>query len=100
MKTFEVTGSHGTLTVDCQTGRVLDYQHDDDDSEYSNIERFDLEEWRSYYGKELVSSIDILDLGFWYYPNKLVRWPVYGGPEQDWRNEFRIHQLNQVHHGN
>lgn len=102
MKTFEVISSHGTLTVDCKSGRVLDcyVREDDEDSRIlKSIRYFAIIEWRAYYRKALVSTIDILDLGYWfdvYDKDGTLRACLYEGPVQDWRNEFRRYQIEQL----
>lgn len=81
MKTFTVTSSHGTLTVNAETGLVekCDCDHCD---EYciDNIRTFDLKEYKSFYNvTEMPEYIDILDLGYW------DENETYEEPAHDWR---------------
>ncbi len=56
--------SNGTITFDTSTGQVTDIQDTSPDKCISNIIKFDIEEWRKYYGKQGPEFIffDILDL--------------------------------------
>ena len=79
-----VIGSWGHLNADARTGRVLDCRVDDfDEGGYSDILRFDVDEWRAAYpGEDPQSrSIDILDLGLW------TKTGLYDPPEPDFRGE-------------
>lgn len=70
--TITVCGSHGKLLVDAKTGVVLESP---EQSEYANITRFDLEEWKQWYqgssvlkpeyAKRNPAEYDILDIGYW-----------------------------------
>ena len=83
MKTLTITGSHGILTVDANSGDVLTLVPFDNSTDYSGITRFDLAEWRSYWDAELEGvALDILDVGFW-------DGGEYVEAEADWRAEVR-----------
>lgn len=51
------------------------------------IIRFDVDEWRDYWQKPLLPTIDILDLGYWY--RKEDGSSGYEPAEMDWRKEIR-----------
>lgn len=83
--TGSVYSSNGEITIELSTGRVTDmvvYA----DCELPNIIRFDLEEYRRYYGVDNESNIDILDLGYWYREGDRV---FYEEPLLDWRVEHQ-----------
>lgn len=68
--TFSVESTWGYLLASCATGIVVDHCLTPDIDEQTcyleNIHRFDIDEWKETYSKsKLVSSIDILDLGYW-----------------------------------
>jgi hypothetical protein len=72
-QTFEIHSSEGRIEVDSTTGKVIKAVIDGDGYSYlSDIDRFDLQEWRDYYkDKEKddcseIDGIDILDFDFWY----------------------------------
>lgn len=82
--------SHGEITFDPRTGRVLadelEYGDGDDDfNELNKPVRFDVEEWKKRYpGKSLVGIyMDILDIGYWMPDGR------YEPPADDWRMMFR-----------
>ncbi len=64
-ETILISGSYGHLTVDKESGKVLNYliEIGATGEEYADIERFDLEEYSKYYGK--VEDTDIILIGFW-----------------------------------
>jgi hypothetical protein len=79
---FTVHGDHGELEVH-QTGRLvsplLHNTYDD-----FIILRFDVAEFLSYYGyKQVPSSVDILDIGYWYMVEGCLE--AYEPPESDYR---------------
>jgi hypothetical protein len=80
-----VSGSHGTLIVDSETGAVLDYnpEYVEGFEGYGNIKRIDIEEWRKAYPGEPFLDCDILDVGYWTADD------VYVPPESEWRAEFQ-----------
>jgi hypothetical protein len=72
MATFTVYGNWGTLTVDADTGFVLDYDTADSDWEkpgdgYEDIVRFDVPTLKASLGDEPVENaiVDIIRIGFW-----------------------------------
>lgn len=80
---FFVSGDHGILTVDAETGTLVD---NDVEGEYGNIDYFDVEEWKVTYPDETLinETIDILDIGYW-----TLREGYYEEPDYKWRNEYR-----------
>ena len=64
VRTFEVTGSYGTLIVDSE-GMVLRYRMTADDSPpaYTSITRVDTAEYARYYGQ--MEDTDIELIGYW-----------------------------------
>jgi hypothetical protein len=85
--TYEVRGTHGVLTID-RHGYVLSYEPQPKrNTEYTKIHRFDLTEWASFWGEAAPhQSMDILDLGFWYFGSDNRH--HYEPPEMDWRKEI------------
>lgn len=93
--TLKVHGNHGILEINKDTGDVIAMWPEGDDVEsqrlYRGIQKFDLGEWRRYYGFGTqhwaeIEDIDILDLGYWY--NTIEgRDPTiqYEPPAHDWR---------------
>lgn len=84
-----VRSSHGLLTVDDITGRVVWREIDTDDQEagdhLKSIDKFDLDEYTAHYKTgEIPSRLDILDLGYWYAKDGGIE---YEEPAHDWRIE-------------
>jgi hypothetical protein len=77
---IEIVSSHGTLTVDPADGRVLSRDLDDDLLE--RVIRFDLEEWKHYWGDPVPDNLDILDIGYWLDDG------TYEPPEMEWRDWY------------
>lgn len=75
-KTATVYGSYGNLTIDTVTGQVLSVEHAGDTTEYADIVKFDLDEYKKHYGR-LDDNYDICDLCFW----------AYHQPAEDFRTE-------------
>lgn len=91
MKTAEAWGSHGVITFDAETGRVLSVSTNPyeipggcqpGDPGYNDIVWIDIFEWHRHYPGEVLDSVDILDVGY------VTKDGHYEHPEQDWRNEF------------
>ncbi|HEX5281902.1 MAG TPA: hypothetical protein VFW28_17610 [Micropepsaceae bacterium] len=80
MKTIEISGSHGTLTADANTGQVM---HRTGDGDYSSISRFDLAEWQRTYPGETCNGGDILDFAYWTTDGH------YEDADSGWREDFR-----------
>lgn len=92
--TFTATSSWGEITAEVDDGMVVKVnlypnQGTDEVGEgfitLDQIARFDVGEWRRYYGPEELKngySIDILDLGFW------TKDGHYEPPDEEWRQEF------------
>jgi hypothetical protein len=80
-KEIDVRTSNGEITMDGNTGKVLNVVVDpDEDDMIQNIDKFDINEYKKYHKvKVLPSSIDILDLGYW------MKDGTYEEPAQDWR---------------
>lgn len=73
-----VNSSHGVVTID-KNGYIVE----GDLIEY-NIKRFDVEEYKKHYNvDQLPSTIDILDLGYWYDEIEYVE------PDHQWRKEIK-----------
>lgn len=90
-KTFSVSSSNGELHVDISTGIVTYCRVDENgDKAIANITKFDLEEWKRTYRKEIQEhdNIDILDLGYWYKETPVMRGgeTKYEHPAYDWRD--------------
>lgn len=79
MRTIEISGSHGTLTVDADNGRVVRRVS----SGYSNVGRFDLVEWQRTYPGETCNGGDILDFAYWTADGQYV------DADSGWREDFR-----------
>jgi len=75
-----VSSSHGNYSIDEETGEILVDQTD----EFYDIEKFDLEEFKKYYGY-LCQYYDILDLGYWTNSGE------YEHPVQEHRDEIKKH---------
>lgn len=80
-----VFGSHGLIQAH-PDGTVAEYTKGGDSLEpedvgYSNIARFDVEEWqRRYPGQKIEdATLDVLDIGYW------TKDGQYEAPEDDWR---------------
>ena len=90
MNEFYVYGSHGELTVDADTGDVIELMDQTYDSEeYRDIVRFDVHEWRREYPTEAIegTGMDILDIGFWTDTGEYI------GPEQSWRDDRKREEI-------
>lgn len=75
--TFTVTGGYGSLLVCASTGDTLKRTPA---TCYLDVDRFDVEEWRVFYGEDIEGrSIDVLDIGSW------DKGGMYEPPEMDWR---------------
>jgi len=85
MTTIEVRSSHGMLTIDAISGKVIRLQDLDPKEQHylHDIDRFDMHEYNNYYPGNTDKFIDILDLGYW------LKDGTYGGPEQGWRDEVK-----------
>jgi hypothetical protein len=82
MKTATVHSSHGDITIDAQTGVVISHGNN---TEYADIARFDLEEYRAQYPDEKeVRGYDILDLGYF------LKDGTYEEPDHHWRRDCAI----------
>lgn len=83
-ETFEVYSSHGSLTVNRNTGEVLAW---DCDEELSNINKFDIVEYMRYHHlpthADIPERVDILDIGYWYF-SKGEKYE----PANEWRQEI------------
>lgn len=86
---YTVGSSHGELTLDAE-GYVTDRRLDNDDSDggkhLARIVRFDIAEWRKYWGNPETTQIDILDLGYWYTHPKTIK-AKHVRPDAKWRRE-------------
>jgi hypothetical protein len=97
-----VHSSHGNIYID-ESGAVLRIEHfafeqtpkdlpeaerlamlDDEDREswesFHEIERFDIEEYKQWWGEDFAESFDIMDLGY------TVKNNTYVEADSDWRN--------------
>ena len=85
-KTFTVGGSHGELHVIISSGRVAERFNNAGCDDYDTIERFDVKEYRRYYGRtpEEGEYVDILDIGFWTKEGK------YEPAEEEHREDFNL----------
>lgn len=84
-KTLTVAGSHGWITADAETGRILRVQLNDfpflsSEDSYARIIRIDVAEYQQKYGN-LPDKLDILDVGYW------TEDDGYEPPCQDWRED-------------
>ena len=86
MSALVVHSSHGDLRVDPATGIVTEINAVAGGDDLSFIWKFDLEEWKSFWGEELPGDIDILDLGYLY--REGVK-EGYEPPEEDWRDVIK-----------
>lgn len=91
MKTFVVESSQGTLEANAETGRVVS-NNSHYDGKYRSMQKharitcFDVGEFcKTYPGRELAGTVDILDLGYWYVMDGANG---YSEPEHEWRREF------------
>ncbi|MDE2365149.1 MAG: hypothetical protein KGM42_20930 [Hyphomicrobiales bacterium] len=70
--TIEIFGNYGIVEVNAADGTIRSFNEADSDanefSNYRDIVRFDVDEWREFYKSKriAVKAIDILDIGFWY----------------------------------
>lgn len=82
MKEGKLCSSHGTITFNAETGRVLCSNLDRDFGK--KPVRIDVEEWKKRYPLEhhlLAEEHDVLDFGMWF------RDDSYEPPEESWRLE-------------
>lgn len=70
----EIESSHGIFYADPATGKVIGKEiccdkqprHEYCNNKYTQINKFDFEEWREYYSNDAIDThLDILDLGYW-----------------------------------
>lgn len=93
-----IESSHGTFYADLVTGEVIKRDICCDkqppsascnptscNTEYTQIQNFDLEEWESFYKAELPPHLDILDVGYWLEDGRYI--PA----EDDYRKEASEH---------
>ena len=95
--TFTVFSSHGEITARCMDGTVTELNLNLETWGEELPVQFDIEEWERHYTKSIeeVSGVDILDIGYWYYSNKLHvldRCP----PCDVFRREMRFETLERV----
>lgn len=84
--TIYITGSHGRLVVETDTGRVDEMLSTYETDEYKNIDAVDIEEWLARYPFEQLTdgaSYDILDFGYW------TDMGDYEPPCEDWRRDIK-----------
>lgn len=75
----EIYSNHGIIECD-ESGTITKFIQEWDDTEPAPY-RFDVAEWRQYYGKTVLPAVlDILDIGFWSSDG-------YISAEEDWRQE-------------
>lgn len=61
-----ITGSHGHLVIDWTSGEVITVSnYGGDPYAYSDITRFDVQEWQATYPGKTPSVVDICDIGYW-----------------------------------
>lgn len=91
-KCVVIESSHGIFYADVATGIVIgkeiccDKQPRDElcNDAYTQIHRFDFEEWKGYYKKNVVNThVDILDLGYW------LKNCLYTPAEEDFRKDIK-----------
>jgi hypothetical protein len=89
-KQYVVGSSHGQVTIDPK-GHIIECQADNDDVDgglhLKSITRFDLSEWRRYWGKPMPATLDILDLGYWYTDPETSH-TIFAPPDSKWRTEI------------
>lgn len=98
MREITVFGSNGDIIVNGDTGEVvrLDGDWREIAAKTENVDmvpvRFDLDEYRLYYGEALPVpvSVDILDLGFWAANGS------YSPPMMDWRTDPDIWNVDGI----
>lgn len=84
MKTFEVTGAHGQMTVCAASGIILERFHFDATEAYRSIGEFDIKEWGRFWRDDIAGTqLDILDLGYW------GAGLTYTPPDATWRAEVK-----------
>lgn len=88
---FTVYSSHGEITVELNTGKVLKvevYTGCENES-INDIEKFNVEEFQQHYNRQIEpdEDIDVLSIGYW-----SSNHGQYTPPEQDWRNEVQLNQ--------
>lgn len=90
MNVRTVESSHGELTIDA-TGNILARKLDNVDPDggghLARILRFDLDEWRTYWGASFPSFFDILDLGYWHADLETGE-KRYSRPVENWRKDI------------
>lgn len=82
LDTFVVTGSHGRVVASAYTGEVL-RRFPEEEREYQHILRFDIEEYRRWYGP--LTDCDILAIGYWYTKDDSDHSEGYEPPQADLR---------------
>lgn len=82
---FYVNSSHGTLTVDADTGDVISHENFEGGDGLGGIKRFNVDEFKDYYNVRMINGDqDILNFGYWELINGIL---TYVEPAQDWRDE-------------
>jgi len=72
--------SHGSITFGSETGLTLESNLCGCD-DCPQVERFNIEEYCTHYGKGVPQDVDILDLGYWGKDGEYVE------PAHDWRKD-------------
>src|SRR5580700_5432696 len=89
-KHYTIGSSHGELSIEA-IGLVTQCRADNDDADGGRhlkpITRFDVEEWRKYWGDPATDRIDILDLGYWY-ADPEANEVAFAPPDAQWRPEI------------
>jgi hypothetical protein len=92
MSEVTAVSTHGTITFDSETGRVLDNELDPDFGAFPTW--FDVFEWkRRYPGENIEGSHDILDFGYLFkkpaeeIPGHPSRAYHYEPPCEEWRED-------------
>jgi hypothetical protein len=100
-----VRSSHGQLRIDPAGNviyREIDNPEPDCGGHLAAITRFDVGEWRRYWGGPLPAVFDILDLGYWYTKPETGE-TDYAAPVADWRKNIAETLLQRTanggHHG-
>jgi hypothetical protein len=81
--TFQITGSHGTLVVYADSGRIDVANCTYDTDAYREIIRIDVGESQAHYEKPVSACEDILDFGYW------TDTGFYEPPAVSWRQHYR-----------
>lgn len=81
MSTFKVFSSHGEITVNADTGQVVEVEVYEGGDPFPAISKFDIDEYKQYHKVQMVADegIDILDIGYW------LQDMQYSPPDQEWR---------------